>query len=48
MEIFWLRQFADNEVDKLAYGRDRLAIRHDAPGVAKEEATSMEKARSKA
>lgn len=34
--------------DKLAYGGDRLAIGHDPPGVAKEEATSMKKARGKA
>lgn len=35
-------------VDKLAYSGDGLAIWHNAPGVAKEEATSMEKARGKA
>lgn len=28
----------------LTYGRDRLAVRHDSPGVSKEEATSMKKA----
>lgn len=32
----------------LTYGRDRLAVRHDSPGVSKEEATSMKKARGKA
>ena len=33
---------------KLAYGGDWLAIRHDAPRVAEEEATSVEKARGEA
>lgn len=35
-------------VDKATYGGDRLAIRHDATGVTKEQATSMEEARGKA
>lgn len=29
------------EEEQLAYGGDRLAKRHDAPGVVEEEATSM-------
>ena len=36
------------EEDKLTDGGDRVAKRHDAPGVSKEEATSMEKTRGKA
>lgn len=30
--------------ERLAYGGDRVAIRHDSPGVAIKEATSMEEA----
>lgn len=32
----------------LTYGSDRIAVRHDSPGVSKEEATSVKKAGGKA
>lgn len=41
----WL--FCDSVAASLTDGGDGLAVRHDSPGVFKEEAASMEKARGK-